>query len=207
MKKGPSFKKDGLEISPPLSNLPFMFSVNASADSYSSTCSSDRKNNTNSALSQKQNSSFVQELQKIGSSAKTILDKNPLKDNIKRAESPIVNNLGLPFQRRARSSSPPRESLKIVERHNNYMFAPRSPVVVSHKMKFKEDFTGLNRDSGHFCIEDDEDLKNLKEEYRKLLEGVSSGYNDDDDSEEIEDEGEVEKIENQLGLRSQRRYF
>ncbi|OMJ70580.1 hypothetical protein SteCoe_31416 [Stentor coeruleus] len=183
-----------------------MFSVNASADSYSSTCSSDRKNNTNSALSQKKSSSFVQELQKLGPSAKTILEKNPLKDNEKRPDSPVVNNLGLPFQRRARSSSPPKENLKIIERHNNYMFAPRSPVVVSHKIKFKEDFTGLNRDSGHFCIEDDEDLKNLKEEYWKLLEGISSGCNDND-SEEIEDEGEVEKIENQFGPRSQRRYF
>lgn len=206
IKKAPLFKKDGLEINPPLANLPFMFSVGVTVDSYALTSASDRKENTGITDTQKQKSSFTQELQKLGASAKLIPEKNPLKAMAQRTESPAQIQTGLPFQRRARSSSPPRDSLKIIERHNNYLFAPRSPVVVSHKMKSKEDFTGLCRDSGHFCIEDDDDLKNLKEEYRKLLEGVSHHYSDDD-SDDVEDEGEIEKIESQFGFRGQRRYF
>lgn len=85
------------------------------------------------------------------------------------------------------------------------MFAPRSPVVGLHKMKFREDFTGLCRDSGNYVVEEDDDLKKLKEEYRKMLEGAKFEYCDDD-SDEIGDEGEVEEIESQIGI-SQRRYF
>jgi hypothetical protein len=206
-KRAPSFKKSGLAIEAPLANLPFMFSVGVAADSYSSTSASDRKELQTALKEQKIKSSFNQELQKLGVPAKLIPEKNPLKGLNGRNESPSVGvATGLPFQRRARSNSPLRESLKIQGKNSNCLFAPRSPVMGSHKMKFKEDFTGLCRESGNCSIEEDEDLRRLKEEYRRMLEGIT-GKLYEDDSDEIEDEGEIEKIENQFGFAGQRRYF
>ena len=206
-KKYPNFKKNTLEIATPLANLPFMFSVGVPSDRYVPTSASDRKESIPSPKSQKHKSSFTQELQKLGISAKSIPEKNPLKMTPLRNESPDIGiQTGLPFQRRARSSSPHRDSLKIQEKKHSNMFSPRSPVVLSHKLKFKEDFTGLCRDSGFNEVEEDEDLKILKEEYRKLLEGAVSNKHDDD-SDDVEDEGEIDKIETEFGFKNPRRYF
>lgn len=112
---------------------------------------------------------------------------------------------GLPFQRRCRSSSPPKEELKIIDRQSNFFFPPRSPVMVSHRMKFREDFTGLCKDSGQFVVEEDEDLKNLKEEYRKMLEGANL-EDFESSSDDIGDEGEIEAIEVKFGV-NRKRYF
>ena len=204
-KNTPSFKKTSLEISTPISNLPFMFSVGLSCESYSSTSASDRKDSL-CTKSPKHKSSFKQELQKLGISANLIPEKNPLKPNSIRINSPdLFKQTGLPFQRRARSSSPPKENLKVFCNKNN-LFPPRSPVIVSHKIKFKEDFTGLCKDSLNSKFEEDDDLRLLKEQYRKLLEGVPKEF-DENDSESIENEGEIEKIETQFGFISQTRYF
>lgn len=201
-KKPPSFKKGCLEIAPSIASLPFMFSVGINSETQPSTSSSDRKSSENDLKFQKLKSSFKQELQKLGVSAKLIPEKNHLKESLSKNNSP---RNGLPFQRRARSSSPPKEELKVANRKSIVMFAPRSPVVGLHKMKFREDFTGLCRDSGNYAVEEDEDLKKLKEEYRKMLEGAKFDFCDDD-SDEIGDEGEIEEIESQVGV-SQKRYF
>ena len=206
IKKTPSFKKETLEIVTPMSNLPFMFSVGISSESYISTSASDRKETKKSPQSTNSNTSFYQELQNLGISAKYIPEKNPLKLVNFNKLSEKERETGLPFQRRARSSSPPRENLKIVERKNSNLFSPRSPIVLSHKLKFKEDFTGLCRNSGYSEVEEDDDLKLLKEEYRKLLEGAPKEINADD-SDEIEDEGEIEKIETKFGFKNKRPYF
>ena len=201
LKKPGLYKKEGLEINPPLVNLPFMFSVNFS-ETQTSTSSSDRKDSGPDKKFEKLKSSFKKELQKLGVSAKLIPEKNPLKESQSRNNSP---NTGLPFQRRARSSSPPNEDLKVVEKKNSHMFEPRSPVVGSHKMKFKEDFSGLCKISGNFVVEEDEDLRKLKEEYRRMLEGATIEYCEGS-SDEIGDEGEVESIDSQFAF-CKRRYF
>jgi hypothetical protein len=205
IKKTSSFKKEGLEIATPLVGLPFMFSVGATLDGYASTSASDRKECIQSPKSQKLKSSFNQELQKLGVSAKSIPDKNPLKIIRVKVNQPEIA-VGLPFQRRARSSSPPRDNLRVVERHSSNFFSPRSPIVLSHKIKFKEDFTGLCRESGYFKVEEDDDLKYLKEQYQRLIEETPQTLAGND-SDSIEDEGEIEKIESQFGFKCQRRYF
>jgi hypothetical protein len=199
LKKPASFKKEGLEISPPLVSLPFMFSVNFT-DTQASTSSSDRKESESTKRYEKLKSSFKKELQKLGVSAKLIPEKNPLKESQSRNSSPST---GLPFQRRARSSSPPKEDLKVVDKKN--LFAPRSPVIGSHKMKFREDFSGLCKDSGNFIVEEDEDLRRLKEDYRKMLEGARIDYCEES-SDEIGDEGEVESIGSDFAF-CKKRYF
>ena len=201
LKKPSSFKIEGLEINPPLVNLPFMFSVNFS-DTQASTSSSDRKESESNKKFEKLKSSFKKELQKLGVTAKLIPEINPLKEAQSRNNSP---HTGLPFQRRARSSSPPKEDLKVVDRKNSNLFSPRSPVIGSHKMKFKEDFSGIGRDSGNFVVEEDEDLKKLKEEYRRMLEGARMEYCEES-SDEIGDEGEVESIDYQFAF-CKRKYF
>ena len=138
----------------------------------------------------------------MGISGKLIPEKNPLKEMKSGLNSPTT---GLPFQRRCRSSSPPKEELKIIDRQSKFCFPPRSPVMVSHRMKFREDFTGLCKDSGQFVVEEDEDLKNLKEEYRKMLEGANLD-DFDSSSDDIGDEGEIEEIKVKFGL-NRKRYF
>lgn len=196
------FQKPSLEISTPLSNLPFMFSSHIPTETQSSTLSSDRVPNTSLFKQTSQKCSFRQELAKMGISGKLIPEKNPLKDMKSGLNSPTT---GLPFQRRCRSSSPPKEELKIIDRQSNFFFPPRSPVMVSHRMKFREDFTGLCKDSGQFVVEEDEDLKNLKEEYRKMLEGANL-EDFESSSDDIGDEGEIEAIEVKFGV-NRKRYF
>lgn len=201
-KKSLSFKKEGLEISAPFSNLPFMFSVNFPGEAQTSTSSSDRKEIELSIKSQKLKSSFKRELQNLGLSAKLIPEKNPLKEPENPNNSPKT---GLPFQRRCRSNSPPKEELKLNNKTNDVLFAPRSPVVGSHKMKLREDFSGLCKDTRYSSVEEDEDLKHLKEEYRRMLEGASCEYFESS-SEEIADEGEIDDAEFEVGV-NRRRYF
>lgn len=207
MEMRPIKKKDGLEIIPPLTNLPFLISGGLSGDKvYNKLFSGlEEKRNCEKLLEKK--SSFVEEFERLGVNAKGILEKNPLKfgDGEGKARFGDIKS-GLPFQRRARSSSPPRDNLRVVERSNNHLFAPRSPVVVSHKLKSKNNYSELSSGTRYFFIEEDEDLKNLKEEYRKLLENVSHTYSSED-SDDIEDEGEIEKIITQFRSKNQLRYF
>lgn len=196
------YKKSNLMISTPMSNLPFMFSSHLPSEALTSTSSSDRATSEIRFQATSQKCSFMQELSKMGISAKLIPEKNPLKDMKSCLNSPTT---GLPFQRRCRSSSPPKEELKIIDRQSNFFFPPRSPVMVSHKIKLREDFTGLGKDSGHFVVEEDEVLRKLKEEYQKMLEGANYGEFECS-SEEIGDEGEVEEIEVKIGV-NRRRYF
>ncbi|OMJ80125.1 hypothetical protein SteCoe_19666 [Stentor coeruleus] len=202
----PIKKKDELEIIPSLSNLPFLISGGlADNKAYNKIDSGvDGKSNCEELLKGK--SSFLEEFEKLGVNAKGILEKNPLKFGDVEGKARFGNGKsGLPFQRRARSSSPPKDNLRVIERSNNHLFAPRSPVVVSHKLKFKNSFSELSNGTRYFFIEEDEDLKNLKEEYRKLLENASHTYSSDSD--DIEDEGEIEKIISQFRSKNQLRYF
>jgi hypothetical protein len=192
--------KPNLQISTPFS-LPFMFSSHQ-GDTQVSTSSSDRRTCDSEHHASKLKNSFHQELEKMGVSAKLIPDKNPLKQMNSRNNSPSTT--GLPFQRRCRSNSPVNKDLQVVETLPVFFFPPRSPVVGSHKMKFREDFTGLCKNSGHFEVEEDDDLKNLKEEYRKMLQNANCEFFDSSD--EIGDEGEVEEIEQRIGI-NRRRYF
>lgn len=185
----------------PLPSIPFMFSVGV-PDNSNSTSASDRKLTLKISNTDRK-SSFNQVLEKIGASAKLIPDLNPAKLSVNSPKNVI--KVGLPFQRRARSSSPFKENLNF-SGNVKIMHSPRSPVVVSHKIKFKEDFTGLCRESGNFLFEEDEDLKNLKEAYyRQLEEANILKYVEDTDI--IGEEGKVDKIESQLGYCKKNAYF
>ena len=204
-KKCPSFKKENLEIQAPISNLPFMFSVCVPPDACDSTSASDRKK-PKDPKAKLEESSFSKELSKIGLSAKLIPDKNPSKvEESCKEDIGSLNKSCLPFQRRTRSSSPFREAIKLNEKLKE-LFCPRSPVMASHKMKLLEDFAGFCKDSGNYSFEEDEDLKNLKEAYFRQLEN-SKNFNNEDDSDEVEDEGEVEKFESRVDFVKNNIYF
>jgi len=110
-------------------------------------------------------SSFRKELKKINPSLKGIMEKNPAKTKRSCRNSPETSPKGLPYRRRARSNSPIRESLKVLDRRNFAIFPQKGPVVAR-----VNELVGLevSEISEHF--EEDEDLKTIKEQYCKLLE-------------------------------------
>ena len=118
--------------------------------------------------------SFKHELAKLGPTLKVILDKNPAKNGQTPYPSPnctISDDKGLPFQRRARSLSPIRESLNLGIKKDHLLFAVNSPVAPTQHFKSRkvfDDFMNISRHS--YSSEDDDDLKYAKESYCRMLE-------------------------------------
>ena len=128
----------------------------------------------------KAKSSFNNELRKITRKLGPVLEKNELKDQ----ENPIRElkcQSGLPYKRRARSSSPPKTSLKFFE-NKIALFPCGAPVVaLENGLKYEED----------------DELRAIKEDYLKLLE--SAQENRTTECEEYDEEYEIQKIMTKLG--------
>lgn len=203
--KAPKFSINVFEPSPNLkTDLPFMFSINTNEDECSTSSSSYLKSSQENQYSSHRylsKSSFTRELDKIKPALKGIMDRNPIKNTRSRYISPepsAVPESGLPYQRRARSSSPPRESLKIYERKNVLQFPARSPIIPSVNRRYEDEFSGLCDGNYAFKAEEseDEDLKAIKEHYWKLLE---SAPQPEIQAEENWEEFEFQNIESLLG--------
>ena len=85
-----------------------------------------------------------------------VLEKNSLKQESGSKVSSITQ-FGLPFRRRARSSSPPKDFLKIVQREV-LLFPGRVPVI---PVKIRT-----------ASYEEDEELKRIREEYLRILDNA-----------------------------------
>ena len=101
-----------------------------------------------------ENSSFFRELKKSSPPYKAILDKNPMK------KLPIPQNNGLPFRRRARSNSPERCCLSIAQAKRS-LFPRHKPVAATKRLE--DSFAGQIYKRVEFEVEEDEDLKKIKE--------------------------------------------
>ena len=128
----------------------------------------------------KQKSSFNSELRKITSKVGPIMEKNSFK---------ILNvgqeNKGLPFKRRARSSSPPKDELKVLNREIN-LFPCGAPVVpiIQNQISY---------------VEDDE-LKKIKQDYLKLIQSAQESKAIENDDFWDEEEAYIESIINSLSF-------
>ena len=135
----PKFQKSSLE--PERCNnqsLPFMFAapISQTSEQY------------------RQKLSFVSEITKVSSRIiGPILDKNISKDRI---PNELSTESCLPYKRRARSFSPPKDPLKVIEKESLFfpMGAPIMPI------------------PRNFRLEEDSELKALREEYIKMLESA-----------------------------------
>lgn len=141
--------------SPPMSpHLPFVFANKGVEEDECSTSSSYMKTNVDQ--------SFIKELTKIGVKTGSILDTNPAKCKEDNKFSPAVSPSGrFPYQRKARSISPPKDSLTICERNTNFFFPAGSPIVPDNSLQ-----GNLPQPEDQ---EEDNDLLVLKQQYLKLL--------------------------------------
>jgi len=121
--------------------------------------------------------SFKQELEKLGSKANQILDKNPNKLGTSRGPSPDREpdeKLLLPFQRRARSNSPIRDELDLTKKTPVNLFPFQGPVKankpVGKKTATVDAFSGIVDEDEHSPVpNEDDELEVLKLEYSRLL--------------------------------------
>ena len=134
----PKFQKSSLETVTPLNpSLPFMFASQVIPVTETPN----------------QEKSFLNEISKVNSKMVPILEKNITKDKLPNE----INTVScLPYKRRARSFSPPKDSLKIYEK--DVLFFPKGvPIIpIQRYVKFEED----------------SELKALREEYLRLLENA-----------------------------------
>ncbi|CAG9334773.1 unnamed protein product [Blepharisma stoltei] len=178
-------------------NLPFSFLINPLDDDAVSTNSSyqallTQENTIENANSTKSNSSFSLELSKIPSLT-SIKDKNPLKN---QRLSPKVQGSrkdnGLPFQRKARSISPLRESLTISKKNNHLLFPKGGPVTPIGSEEWEDGFSGIDkRERNSTKNEEDEDLEAIKARYLQMLE---ESYKPTDRYEEDTEEFDIGNI-------------
>lgn len=130
----------------------------------------------------KQKSSFHRELLKITKKLGPVLEKNEFKsDEDVGVDAKLTT--GLPYKRRSRSSSPSRDKLKCCE--NKFALFPCGVPVVAFEVKIR--------------IEEDEELRAIKEDYLRLLESAQENKTtecEDFDDEEIE----MQKIISSLGF-------
>lgn len=126
---------------------------------------------------------FKQELENLGAEAHLIIPRNPSKDLCG-----LSDIKGLPFQRRARSQSPPRASLRPVAEP---LVIPR-PVQVKSRV---DDFSGLLAGSSKEEEEVDEDLERMKRDYLALLDQVDGSLSTKNTS----PKEEAEESEDTLG--------
>lgn len=136
----------------------------------------------NSKLNKKkqfnQKSSFNTELRKITMKIGPVLEKNILKFQVDYKGSE-----GLPFKRRARSSSPPKEDLILGKKDFN-LFPCGAPVIPI--------------DPNLQVVEEDEELKKIKEEYLKMLDNVQETRPTEDEDFWDEDETYIQNIISKL---------
>ena len=90
-----------------------------------------------------------------------IPDRNP----IKRVPSPTFSSR-LPFQRRAKSSSPEKEAL-VISTTSRSFFPPNQPVSPSRPTL--DGFSGVIFERTDQVVEEDEDLKLIKQMYLNML--------------------------------------
>lgn len=178
-------------------NLPFTFYINPLEDEACSTNGSYQTLSTQESLIEtskkpKPNSSFYLELSKINS-FNTIKDKNPLK-----SYRPLEKTKGnsrvnaLPFQRKARSISPLRESLTITNKANHMLFPKGSPIVPVDSERFGDGFSGLDsKERPSTRSDEEEDLEDIKARYLKMLE---ESYKPKQTQEEDTDEFDIGDI-------------
>lgn len=125
---------------------------------------------------------FKQELENLGVEALQIIPRNPSKDLCG------LNDIkGLPFQRRARSQSPPRASLRPVA----------EPLVIPRPMQVKsraDDFSGLLEGGSKEGDEVDEDLERMKRDYLALLDQVDGSLSTKNTSPKEEGEDSEETL-------------
>jgi hypothetical protein len=128
-------------------------------------------------------SSFNSELKKITAKVGPVLEKNILKvQNVSKDEK------GLPFKRRARSSSPPKEDLKVLS-HKFNLFPCGAPVV-------PVDLHAENR----ILYVEDEELRRIKEDYLKLLESAQDTKATENEDYWDEEEAYIENIIHSLSF-------
>jgi hypothetical protein len=121
----------------------------------------DECSTSSSYVKTKSDQSFLKELSKIIPTF-NLLQVNPIKNIQTSNFSQTVSPTGrFPYQRKARSISPPKDSLTVCERKNDFLFIAGSPVIPDNSLH------------GNFPCEDeteeDNDLKLLKQEYLKLI--------------------------------------
>ena len=145
--------------------------------------------------------SFKQELEKLGSKANQILDKNPTKLTTSRGPSPEPerdDRMLLPFQRRARSNSPIREELNLTKKTPVNLFSYQGGPVkankpVGKKTALVDAFTGVLGEERESLQNEDEELEILKLEYARLLDQTTSGNKEERKAEEGNKCGKVRK--------------
>lgn len=145
---------------PSVNNLPFIFATRTFEEDQISTSSSFAKQN--------HDQSFTNELTRIGMPSLTIMSKNPAKNPEIYKFSPVTSPTGrFPYQRKCRSISPPKDILTICDRKSNIFFPDGSPIVPDNSLigSLPEN----NED-----LEDDKDLKLLKQQYLKLVQQAPS---------------------------------
>lgn len=122
---------------------------------------------------------FKQELAKLGASGQQLMDVNPNKSSRSRANSPeasvIVDERGLPFQRRARSFSPPKDAIKLAKNFDLFPIGPVAPTKMLSKPHRIEKETAkklcedLLASKEWVDCDSDEDLKVIKADYCRML--------------------------------------
>ena len=146
--------------------------------------------------------SFKQELEKLGATAKQLLDKNPTKLSPSRTQSPERDSdekVLLPFQRRARSNSPVREDLNMTKRQNFALFPAQGPVKankpVVKKVGNADLFSGFQPESSgaDAVVDDDDELETLKREYSKLLDFAMTSQSSEENAPIEESKKDVPK--------------
>lgn len=112
------------------------------------------------------NTSFQKEFNKASPTFKFIYEKNPIKS---RNPSPIsfACQRGLPFRRRCRSSSPPKDGFAVTNKQAQ-LFPQNRPVVAQRDHKFSA-LDGLSALALEKECEEDEDLRTIKEQYCRML--------------------------------------
>lgn len=121
-----------------------------------------------------QKSSFNTELRKITEKIGPVLEKNLLKFQVENKSSE-----GLPFKRRARSSSPPKEGLVMGKKEIN-LFPCGAPVIPI--------------DPSSQVVEEDEELRKIKEEYLKMLDNAQETRPTEDEDFWDEEENYIQNI-------------
>ena len=154
-----AIKKPGKHIPSTAVNLPFIFATRTIEEDQISTSSSFARLNNDQ--------SFAKELTKIGMPSLTIMSKNPAKEIDSTKITPINSPTGrFPYQRKCRSISPPKDTLTICERKQNFFFPEGSPIVPDNSLQ-----GNLPEDDN---LEEDGDLTMLKQQYLKLVQQAPS---------------------------------
>ena len=163
-------KKYSKQFSKPAPSQPFLFTNRVTEEDECSTSSS--------YLKPTPDQSFQKELTKIGIKNLSILEQNPVKTKFSPSGSPSAR---FPYQRKARSISPPKDSLVVAaEKSSKFFFPAGSPVIPDNSLHG-------NLPNEEKTEDDEKDLLELKQQYLKLIQQApnlnfkSELFDDDDD--------------------------